>query len=180
MNRRKTLTLFVCPLAFCAVLLLFSPPTVHAQTGNPAVFAADSTELFDSFFRFHDDFSRWADKQKQDKAKGFETIDDDVARHLKIDRNEIPNLNGVTQSVMADLAKIDRDFQDYANRRAKYDLTPEPAMMQQFAARRQKAIQDGIDRLKKNLSPSGWVAIRDYTNNVHRLRFRRFPAPGSK
>jgi hypothetical protein len=130
--------------------------------------------LLDSFFRFQDDFSAWVDQRKLNKAPDWDTIDDDAALHFGIDRNDLANLNGVVRSVMASLKNIDKDFQDYANQRARYEQWPEPSVVEQFAARRRQAVQDGADRLRKNLSTAGWQAVRDYVNNVHRLRFRRF------
>jgi len=117
------------------------------------------------------------DQKKASNAQAAPSLDAAAAAHFKIDPGELGKLQGVTNNVMADFKKIDKDYTAYLNARAKYDQFPEPAMIQQFAARRRQAVMDGMDKLQKQLSPAGWAAIHDYINNVHRLRFHRaFPA----
>jgi hypothetical protein len=172
MNRCKNLTLFVCPLA----LLLLSPPGLRAQSAPAAPFAPDSPELFLAFFQFQDDFGRWMDDRKASDAFAAQTLDAAAARELNLDPGDLGKLRAATQTVMADLKKIDKDYEAYANSRAKLEMFPEPAVLDQFAARRKQAGLDGIARLQKMLSAESWGALRDYVNNVHRLRYRRFAA----
>jgi hypothetical protein len=160
--------------SFLLASALTAPPRLMAQVPS---LAPDSTGLFATFFTFHDDFSNWLDQRKAANAKNAQALDNSAAQLLRIDKNDLGNIRGVTNSVMADLRNIQKDWEKYANSRAKNEQLPDPAVAQDFVSRRDAAVQAGIDKLRKNLSPASWAGLRDYVNTTHRLRFRRATAP---
>jgi hypothetical protein len=90
-----------------------------ARAQAPAVtLTANSPELFEAFFRFHEDFNRWSDQRKAANALEAPSLDAALARELKLDRADLGKLTAVTQSVMADLRKIDDEAKAYLNARA--------------------------------------------------------------
>jgi hypothetical protein len=157
-------------------LLLLAAVPLFAQSRTPAL-APDSPELYGAFFQFHADFSRWVDQRKASNAQTAQTLDDAAARHFRVDKADLAKMTNVSRQVMADLQKIDQDRRVYVNGRAKYEQFPEPAVLQQFDARRQQAILDGVSRLQQTLSAAGWASLHDYINNTHRLRYRHVSPP---
>jgi hypothetical protein len=169
---------FLCLAAICLLAHLIASP-LSGQQPSASLLDPDSAELHLAFFQFHSDFSRWSEQRKASDASAAGTLDDDASRHLKIERGDLGKLTGVTNSVMAELKKVDRDAKDYLDSRARYEQRGEPAVLQTFLDRREQAAMSGVDRLRRLLSPASWTGLHDYINNIHRLRYH--PAkPGAR
>jgi hypothetical protein len=160
-----------------AGLLGWIAPPLPAQTGT-ANLAVDSSDLYEGFFQFHGDFTRWLAQRKAVNRVAAQSLDLAAARHFKIEPAELPAVANVSQTVVAALAAIDAEQKAYVNRRARFDQFPEPSAMQQFATRRGQAVLTGTVQLRGVLSPASWASLRDYINNVHRLRYRLAARPG--
>ncbi len=93
MNYWKRAALFVCPCLTLLFLLPLAAPLPLAAQAQPAVLAASSPEVYEAFFRFHDDLSRWSDQRKSLNALEAPSLDSAVARHLKLDPSELNKLN---------------------------------------------------------------------------------------
>ena len=83
--------------------------------------------MYAAFFQFHSDFTRWSDERKASDVRAAATLDDDSAVLLKIDRGDLGKLTGVTNAVMADFKKIDREVKEIVSDAAEFAQdSPEP------------------------------------------------------
>ncbi len=129
--------------------------------------AADSPELYESFFYVHDDLSNFVEQKSLAEPAPSGRLADGTATVLRVNRADLPQVRAISKQVIADLKKIDDERRDHLNRRARLEVGGDPEVLKDFALRRQRIVAGGIDQLSK-LSPQrpGMVSALSSTSGT--------------
>lgn len=157
---------FLGGLVVCLGLYLSPTGAGFAQPGKQL--AVDDPELYSSFFFFMEDFSGWLDSRGAANPAAKTKLMQSAARYLKVNVNELPNVTASCRSAAANLRQISVDARGYQDGEAKNGRAPDVAMMAQFEAKRQAAIQSGTAQLKQTLSAASWNGLHSHINGEHR------------
>jgi hypothetical protein len=146
---------------------------IQAQVQRPgALLAADSPELYKSFFYTHSDLSNFVEQKITAEPSAKSRLEDGAARNLRVNREDLSKISVVSKQVVTDLRKIDDDERAHFNQRAKLDLGGDPAVMKEFVSRRQAVVSAGMDKLSKTLPAASWDGLRSFINGRHRQGLR--------
>lgn len=156
-----------------ASLVLLTMIATHAVGQKQPPLPTDDPELYYSFFFFMEDFGEWLDMRAVQASDRQAALTASAARYLKVDVDDLPALISSCQSTAADLRIISNDARQYWVSESAKGRHPDPASLRSFEAKRQTAIQDGIDRLQRTLSKSSWTGIHSHINGTHRAMMRR-------
>jgi hypothetical protein len=136
----------------------------------------DDPELYSGFFFFVENFAGWLDaRQAAIPASKARLTQSAAAHYLNVDMNELAKVTARCRAVAANLRQIGLEAQQYWQGEVKNHRSPDAATVRQFAARRQAAIQAGINQLKQELSSGSWKGLQTHINNEHRTGLQVVP-----
>lgn len=146
---------------------------MQGQAQRPGtILPVDSPDLLESFFYAHNDLSNFVEQKTFAEPAAAQRLADGTATILGLTRADLPQVRLISKQVVADLQKIDDDRRDHLNRRAKLELGGDPALLKDFALRRQQIVAAGIDKLSKTLPPVSWNGLHSFINERHRQSVR--------
>ena len=146
---------------------------IQAQAQRPGtILPVDSPDLHESFFYVHNDLSNFVEQKSAAEPAAAQRLEQGSATVLGVNRADLPQVRAISKQVVADLKKIDDDRRDHLNRRAKLELGGDPALLKDFALRRQQTVAAGIDKLNKTLPPASWNGLHTFINERHRQSVR--------
>ncbi len=160
-------------LSCLPVIAFLSLAGIQAQTQRPGtILPIDSPDLHESFFYLHNDLSNFVEQKTTAEPAAAQRLEQGTATVLGVNRADLPQVRAISKQVISDLKKIDDDRRDHLNRRAKLELGGDPALLKDFALRRQQTVAAGIDKLSKTLPPASWNGLHTFINERHRQSVR--------
>jgi hypothetical protein len=154
-------------LGLSMVLCMLVPMSGFGQR-EAAALPSDDPEVYHSFFFFMENFGQWLDARALQVPAKRANLMASAARYLKVDVSELPKLVAHCRSVSATLRQIDAEALQYWTAQPGEGKAPDNAILRQFAARRQDAIQAGTQQLAQVLSPASWSGVHTHINGAHR------------
>jgi hypothetical protein len=152
-----------------AALIIWSLVTLApAQQTTSTHPALDASDLYLSFFFFHEDFAKWTESRVTANPSKETQFLNSSAKFLGISPSEFRTLEAITSQTTASLRALSAEAQTAIQAILKSKKTLDPATLAAYDARRQALIQTGIDQMKATLSPQSWQGLSSYINNQHR------------
>ena len=130
--------------------------------------APDASELYLSFFFFHEDFAKWTESRVTANPAREAQFLNSSAKFLGISPREFRTLETITNHTTANLRALSLEAQAAIQATLKSKKTLDSATLNAYDARRKAVIQTGIDQMKATLSPQSWQGLSGYINNQHR------------
>ena len=152
------------PLLFVAQLTALG--AVRNPDPSPA---AESSIVYTSFFRFHQNLANAASLHKSKNPSQTPSIDQQLARSLSIGVDDLAPLGAVSDKVAATIAAVDAEEVKYRNARAALEQFADLSVLKQNSSKRDAAVAAGIADLARTLTAKGWVGLHSYIDNVYRL-----------
>ena len=156
------------------LVLACSVMTAFAQDASVKHLETESPELYQSFFFFCEEFSKWVDDlgAKEPQRKG--EVVRAAAKYLRIRSSEFADLSQISGGVADRVRKSRAALELYLADKSRSRPDGASAELQRFDAERLSAIQDGISGAQRVLSPASWEALRRYINEQHIKHTRVF------
>ena len=145
---------------------------ISAQTRS-VVPPAEDIEVYYSFFNFHNDFAKWLEKRKTEVPQRAEKLNKAAVDRLKIKDSELGLVTAVSATVTSDLDKLAKEVDNFVEKAKVDKKPPDRASLLAFENRRRQIVLQGVDSLKRSLSPAGWNGLHSHINDEHRLSIRR-------
>jgi hypothetical protein len=139
----------------------------------------DSTSLYLSFLRFHDNFSAVIAQRKAAMPAKAGEIDLGAARYLNLQPDEQAKAAAVTRRAAVELQKIDDQEIALRNRLFAFEQRPSAAAKRQFQQQREAVALRAIQEMRQELG-AAWPRLQSHINNTHRTSIRTWAAEGVK
>ena len=157
----------------CILVASFTGP-LFAQDSAVKHLDRESPELYQSFFFFCEEFSKWVEDLGTKEPERKADVVRAAAKYLRISSSEFAGLTQVGGAVADRVRKSREAAQSYAAETSRNHAEVNAAELRRHDTERLSAIQDGISGVQRVLSPGSWEALHRYINEEHRLHTRVF------